>query len=1105
MKKQPTTVSMHVLRVAFVLVLVALMAYVPRAIGGRISNESLKVERARATPLKESARADVELPRAQTSHPATPQVCTFDGVLGTAPAGGSTGTLGIRLFRGGFMTTCPNAPYPGTSGAGPYIYNAHNITNTTAAPLCTNVTLHYVSGGTAPVSIQVAAFQWPFSAADISNAARYLGDPGTSSGTPPMDTSFSVNVPANATIALVVFCTNVSPAGQNAVYQINLNQNAFCGPQPPLIVANGSFMTAEACDPANLAIDPGETVTVNLGLKNTRAGPTTNLVATLQSTGGVTNPSGPVTYGVIAPTMSANGSFAFTADPMLACGSVITATLALSDNGNSLPSVTFTFTTGTLANSFSENFDGVTPPALPAGWAADQGTNAAGAPLWVTSNAGVPTPVADTAPNATYSQDPANVCDNRLYTPVVMYPAGSQLIFKQNYDFEESSATVAFDAGVLEMNINGSGWYDIVINGGSFAAGGYNHTSISTEFNNPLLDDHCPRPSGTCGNWSGVSNSGAGGFETCVVNLPAFAAGMPVQFRWRMGSDESVSHFGWRVDRVRIAHPVCCTGATTAPIMVTSSADAGGICPGANCTLRQAIATAVSNDTINFAGGITTISLTSTELMINKNLTIKGPGANLLRVQRSAAAGNFRIFHISPDQFVTMSGLTIANGQLSGSSFPGSCGGGILNEQSTLTLRNCAVSGNRASLHGGAILNLLGAVALAGCTLDQNSATGSGGAILNAGYNGIATLILSNCTLNQNQAGQYGGAVYNDGTSSGNAQLTLTNCTLNQNTAASGASGIYNDALNPGSSGVANLKLQNTILRAGASGANLVNDNGTIVSGGHNLSSDAAGGDGTTGPGGFLNAAGDIRNTDPQLDPAGLANNGGPTMTIALQATSPAINGGDDNQSPPTDQRGYLRNGVSDIGAFEFNGVPIYASSAVSRKTHGSSGTFDVDLPLTGTTGVECRSGGATNDFTMVVTFMGNVTVTGSPQAQVTSGTGAIGSGGVSNGGTVTVSGNIVTIPLTNVADQQTINVTLNGVNNASIDQPAADVVIPMSRLLGDTNGNRSVNAGDVSQTKARIGQAVTSANFRSDINANGSINAGDVSQVKANSGHGVP
>lgn len=179
-------------------------------------------------------------------------------------------------------------------------------------------------------------------------------------------------------------------------------------------------------------------------------------------------------------------------------------------------------------------------------------------------------------------------------------------------------------------------------------------------------------------------------------------------------------------------------------------------------------------------------------------------------------------------------------------------------------------------------------------------------------------------------------------------------------------------------------------------------------------------------------------------------------------------------------------------------------TGAVSRKTHGAAGDFDVNLPFTGTPGVECRTGGATNDYTMVVTFGSSVIVTGNPQAQVTMGTATIGSNGVPNGGMVTVNGNVVTIPLTLVANAQTISVRLNGVNGGS-DAPATDVDIPMSALIGDTNANRTVNAADVAQTKARLGQAVVGTNFRSDVNANGSINAADTAVIKQNSGTSLP
>ncbi len=181
---------------------------------------------------------------------------------------------------------------------------------------------------------------------------------------------------------------------------------------------------------------------------------------------------------------------------------------------------------------------------------------------------------------------------------------------------------------------------------------------------------------------------------------------------------------------------------------------------------------------------------------------------------------------------------------------------------------------------------------------------------------------------------------------------------------------------------------------------------------------------------------------------------------------------------------------VTRVGAFQFAPSVL---SAVSRKTHTGVGDFDIALPLTGTPGIECRTGGATNDYTMVVTFSGNVSITGSPQAEVTVGAGCVGSGGACNGGMVTVSGAVVTIPLTNVADDQTINVRLNGVNGG------ANVTIPMSRIAGDTNGNGAVTSSDVAQTKGRIGQPVDTTNFRSDVNASGGINSTDVTVVKQN------
>ena len=96
--------------------------------------------------------------------------------------------------------------------------------------------------------------------------------------------------------------------------------NALAGPPAPQIVSNSVALIAESC--ANGAIDPNETVTVNFGLKNAGSAPTTNLVVTLQATGGVTSPNGPRTYGAMAGGATVTQPFSFTANG--ACGSTIT-------------------------------------------------------------------------------------------------------------------------------------------------------------------------------------------------------------------------------------------------------------------------------------------------------------------------------------------------------------------------------------------------------------------------------------------------------------------------------------------------------------------------------------------------------------------------------------------------------------------------------------------------------------------------------------------------------------------------------------------------------------------------------------------------------------
>jgi hypothetical protein len=190
-------------------------------------------------------------------------------------------------------------------------------------------------------------------------------------------------------------------------------------------------------------------------------------------------------------------------------------------------------------------------------------------------------------------------------------------------------------------------------------------------------------------------------------------------------------------------------------------------------------------------------------------------------------------------------------------------------------------------------------------------------------------------------------------------------------------------------------------------------------------------------------------------------------------------------------------NGVQEGWVFRLQSVTPTPTSVVSRKTHGTAGAFDINLPLTGSAGVECRRGGVNGDHQVVFTFASAVTLSG---ATVTPEAGM--SGSMAGAPSLSPDGRTVTLSLTNVTNAQTVAITLSGVSNGTSTN---DVAVPMSLLVGDTNADRAVNSGDALQTRSRSGGATDSTNFRSDVNTDGAVNSGDTSIVRARSGNFLP
>jgi uncharacterized repeat protein (TIGR01451 family) len=333
-----------------------------------------------------------------------------------------------------------------------------------------------------------------------------------------------------------------TPTGTNMI-------NALAPPATVPVLTGAATLVAESCQPTNGAIDPGETVTLNLTLTNHSPIGTTNLVATLLPGSGVLLPTGPQSYGALILGGSAVAQpFTFTASG--ACGQTISVVWQLQDGTSNLGLVSLDFTLGTpvSATTLAQNFDGVTAPALPTGWSSSVTGEQAD---WVTTTA-----ASDTPPNSAFAADSANPGLTYLYSPVIpVVSTNAQLTFRQNYNLEyeqvsefRSKSTYYFDGGVLDIAIGTGSFTDIISAGGSFVTGGYNAT-LYTGSGNPLAGSSA---------WGGNS----GGWITTAINLPPASAGQTVQFRWACATDQgnASSVVGWYVDTISLqdAYYSCC-------------------------------------------------------------------------------------------------------------------------------------------------------------------------------------------------------------------------------------------------------------------------------------------------------------------------------------------------------------------------------------------------------------------------------------------------------------------------------------------------------------------------------------------------------------------
>jgi hypothetical protein len=462
------------------------------------------------------------------------------------------------------------------------------------------------------------------------------------------------------------------------------------------------------------------------------------------------------------------------------------------------------------------------------------------------------------------------------------------------------------------------------------------------------------------------------------------------------------------------------------------------------------------------------------------------------------------------ESVLTMSGCTITNNTLSGEDGQG---GGVYND-GVITISNSTITSNTVSGEdgeGGGTFNDF-IMTLTNSTVEGNSASGDDGD--GGGCYNEETMTVSASTVAMNSASSEGGGIFNE------RVLAISNSTVADNSADDEGGGIFTeDFLTAVNTTIADnfvpqaLAVQVAAVAATGVGAGLYVESGTatldntiVALNTHGSAPDDVDGTlsstssfnliGLGGGGGLTNGVNGnlVGVASPGLGT--LANNGGPTATIALMPGSPAIDAGSNAlDGLPNDQRGpglaRIFNGTIDIGAFELQPATVTAVSV----DWGSAGTAALQ---TAADGVRLLPAGRNTDLPwsgvnrLQVTFNEPETLTAA-EVTVTSARG-INYGPV----TITGSGDVFTITLSQPitkADRVTIVMAGAGI---------APFVRRLDVLPGDVDDNGAVNKADVTGVR-NASTGVAAATVFADVVGSGTVGASDIKVVKKSTGKTLP